>query len=257
MCQNEPNPESQIKDFRGFSSLRELGNAANGIFYSSQCWESRFSLISCFPPWRKVDFRWFLIFPREGKPIFADFWFSPVRKGDFQRFWFSPVRERWFLLFSCFPPWWKVDFCCFLVFPRGGKPIFADFWFSLTGDNLFSPIFIRRTPTKASFLIFRSSYPYETLFLPIFVHRTPTKASFYRFSFVVPLRKPLFPVFRSSYPYESLLLPFFINCTLYLSDFSRKLMIYARIWIVFLIEQFRIVDFQKGIWVLTQPLMSL
>ena len=36
MCQNEPNPESQIKDFRGFSSFRELGNVANGIFYSSQ-----------------------------------------------------------------------------------------------------------------------------------------------------------------------------------------------------------------------------
>ena len=46
MCQNEPNPESQIKDFRGFSSLRELGNAANGIF---------------------------LFFPMLGKPIFADF----------------------------------------------------------------------------------------------------------------------------------------------------------------------------------------
>ena len=57
MCQNEPNPESQIKDFRGFSSFRELGNAANGIFYSSQCWESRFSSFFDFPPWRKADFR--------------------------------------------------------------------------------------------------------------------------------------------------------------------------------------------------------
>ena len=73
MCQNEPNPESQIKDFRGFSSLRELGNAANGIFYSSQCWESRFSLISCFPNVGKANFHRFLIFPRGGKPIFADF----------------------------------------------------------------------------------------------------------------------------------------------------------------------------------------
>ena len=57
MCQNEPNPESQIKDFRGFSSFRELGNAANGIFYSSQYWESRFSPIFCFPNVGKVDFR--------------------------------------------------------------------------------------------------------------------------------------------------------------------------------------------------------
>ena len=73
MCQNEPNPESQIKDFRGFSSFRELGNAANGIFHSSQYWESRFSLISCFPNVGKVDFCRFLIFPRGGKPIFSVF----------------------------------------------------------------------------------------------------------------------------------------------------------------------------------------
>ena len=121
MCQNEPNPESQIKDFRGFSSFRELGNAANGIFYSSQCWENRFSPISCFPNVGKVDFRRFLSFPREGKPFFADFLFSPVR---------------------------------------------------------------------------------ESRFSLISVHRTPTKASFSRF---------------------------FINCTPYLSDFSRKSIIYARI----------------------------
>ena len=87
MCQNEPNPESQIKDFRGFSSLRELGNAANGIFLFfpmlgksffadflfSQCWEGRFSAFFDFLPWRKVDFRRFLIFPRGGKSIFSVF----------------------------------------------------------------------------------------------------------------------------------------------------------------------------------------
>ena len=77
MCQNELNPESQIKDFRGFSSFRELGNVANGIFYSSQHWESQFSLISCFPNVGKVDFRRFLVFPMLGKSIFADFWFPP------------------------------------------------------------------------------------------------------------------------------------------------------------------------------------
>ena len=73
MCQNEPNPESQIKDFRGFSSFRELGNAANGIFHSSQYWESRFSPIFCFPNVGKAYFRRFLIFPRGGKPIFVVF----------------------------------------------------------------------------------------------------------------------------------------------------------------------------------------
>ena len=176
MCQNEPNPESLLSDFRGFSSFQELGNAANGIFYYSQYWESRFSLISCFPNVGKAVFRWFLVFSMLGKPIFTDFWFSPV-------------RERWFL--------------------------------------------------------------------SIFTRRTPTKASFSHFSLVVPLRKPLFPDFRSSYSYESFFFPFFINCTPYLSDFSRKSMIYARIWVVFLIEQFRIVDFQKGICVLTQPLFFI
>ena len=105
MCQKEPNPESQIKDFRGFSSFRELGNAANGIFYSSQYWENRFSPISCFP-----------------------------NVG-------------------------KADFCRFLIFPRGGKLFFVDFY---------------------------PSYPYESLFLLFFVHRTPTKASFCRFLSIAP-----------------------------------------------------------------------
>ena len=132
------------------------------------------------------------------------------------------------MAFFILPNIGKADFRWFLVFPREGKPIFVDF---------------------------RSSYPYESLLFSFFARRTPTKASFSRFSPVVPLRKSLFLVFHSSYPYESLFLPFFINCTPYLSDFSRKSMIYARIWVVFLIEQFRIVDFQKGICVLTRPLL--
>jgi len=73
ICQNEPNPESLLSDFRGFSSFRELGNAANGIFYSSQYWENRFSLISCFPNVGKAVFQRFLIFPRGGKPPFLVF----------------------------------------------------------------------------------------------------------------------------------------------------------------------------------------
>ena len=132
------------------------------------------------------------------------------------------------MAFFILPNVGKAVFRWFLVFPMLGKPIFIDFWFSPVA---------------------------ESRFLPIFVHRTPTKASFSHFSLVVPLRKLLFAVFRPSYPYESLLFPFFINCTPYLSDFSRKSMIYARIWVVFLIEQFRIVDFQKGICVLTRPLL--
>ena len=73
MCQKEPNPESQIKDFRGFSSFRELRNAANSIFNSSQYWENCFSLISCFPNVGKADFQRFLIFPAGGKPLFLVF----------------------------------------------------------------------------------------------------------------------------------------------------------------------------------------
>ena len=74
MCQKEPNLESLLSDFRVFSSFRELRNAANGIFYSSQYWENRFSPISCFPNVGKADFQRFLIFPRGGKPLFAVFY---------------------------------------------------------------------------------------------------------------------------------------------------------------------------------------
>ena len=66
-------PESLLSDFRDFSSFQELGNAANGIFYSSQYWENRFSLISCFPNVGKADFQRFLIFPRGGKSPFLIF----------------------------------------------------------------------------------------------------------------------------------------------------------------------------------------
>ena len=80
MCQNEPNPESQIKDFRGFSSLRELGNAANGIFYSSQYWESRFSP--------------FFVFPMLGKSIFDDFLFSQCWESRFLPIFDFPPRRK-------------------------------------------------------------------------------------------------------------------------------------------------------------------
>ncbi|MGP1453518.1 MAG: hypothetical protein ACTTJ9_08750, partial [Segatella oris] len=50
-----------------------LGKLFFADFLFSQCWETRFSLIFDFPPWRKVDFRRFLIFPRGGKSIFAEF----------------------------------------------------------------------------------------------------------------------------------------------------------------------------------------
>ena len=95
MCQKEPNPESLLSDFRGFSSFRELGNAANGIFYSSQYWENCFSLISCFPNVGKADFQRFLIFPRGGKASFSHFSFIvPLRKLLFAVFYqLHPVSE--------------------------------------------------------------------------------------------------------------------------------------------------------------------
>ena len=95
MCQKEPNPESLLSDFRGFSSFQELGNAANGIFYSSQYWENRFLLISCFPNVGKADFQRFLIFPRGGKASFSRFSFIvSLRKSLFAVFYqLHPVSE--------------------------------------------------------------------------------------------------------------------------------------------------------------------
>ena len=143
---------------------------------------------------RKWSQRRFLIFPRGGKPFFADFWFSLA-------------GESRFLLISDFPPWRKAVFRWFLIFPREGKPIFADFWFSLVEDSWFSLIFVRRTPTKRDF-----SY----------------------FSLIVGVRSLVLCVFHQSYPYESFFFLFFDDCTPYLNKFSRKLIIYPRIWVIFL-----------------------
>ena len=133
--------------------------------------ENRFLLFFDFPPWGKVDFRCFLVFPRGGKPFFAVFWFSPVRES-----WFSP--------FSCFPPWGKDDFRWFLIFPREGKMIFADF--------LFSPV-------------------RESWFLLVFVHRTPTPSSFQRFLRFVGRRWAVFMFLCSSLPGTGLFLLFYVR----------------------------------------------
>ena len=179
--------------------------------------------------------------------------------SNFRSFPISPVRESHFSLISCFPPWGKAVFRCFLIFPREGRPFFAVFLFSLVKESRFSLFFVHRTPTKAYFScfssvvplrkpifpVFRPSYPYESLFLLFFVRRTPTKAYFFCFPFIVPLRKPLSAVFRPSYPYESLFFLFSVHRTPYLDNFSRKSTIYSRIWTDFLENrQFTIVSEQ-------------
>ena len=145
-----------------------------------------------FPSRGKANFRWFLVFPRGGKPIFADFWFSPVEESCF-----SPIFD--------FPSRGKADFRWFLIFPREGKPFFADFWFSPWGKADF-----RR------FLIFPRGRKL------IFVRRTPTKRDFSYFPLIVGVRSLVLCVFHQSYPYESFIFLFFDDCTPYLSRFSWK-----------------------------------
>ena len=106
----------------------------------------------------------------------------------------------------CFPPWGKADFRWFLIFPREGKAILIVFWFSLTGDNLFSPIFTRRTPTKASFC---------------------------RFSFIVPR---IWTDFRENWwftPVSGQIFQEIDNLLSYLNSIFWKSAIYYRIWAVF------------------------
>ena len=140
-----------------------------------------------FPSRGKANFRWFLVFPRGGKPIFADFWFSPVEESRFS-------------LISCFPSRGKAAFRRFLIFPRGRKLIF-----------------VRRTPTKRDFSYF-----------PLIVGGT--KPCFMRFSSIVPLRKLHFSVFRWLYPVSEQIFPKIDNLPPYLSYFSWKSMIVPRIW---------------------------
>ena len=157
-----------------------------------------------FPSRGKAGFRRFLVFPRGGKPVFADFLFSLA-------------GESWFSLICDFPSRGKADFRWFLIFPREGKLIFTDFWFSLVEDSWFSLIFVRRTPYEAWFFVF-------------FAHRRGTKPYFMRFSSIVPLRKLHFSVFRWLYPVSEQIFPKIDNLLPYLSYFSWKLMIYSRTW---------------------------
>ena len=129
MCQNEPNPESQIKDFRFFSSFRELGNAANGIFYSSQYWKSRFSFI------------------------------VPLRKPPFPVFRSSYPYESFFLPFFVRRTPTKASFCHFSFVVPLRKLLFVNFRSSYPYESLFLPIFVHCIPTKASFSRFLSIVP--------------------------------------------------------------------------------------------------
>ena len=133
--------------------------------------------------------------------------------------------------FFDFPSRGKADFCWFLIFPRGGKPIFADFWFSPMRESWFSQIFDFPSWKKADFC---PSYPYEAWFFIFSAHRRGTKPCFMRFSSIVPLRKLHFSVFRWLYPISEQIFPKIDNLPPYLSYFSWKSMIVPRIWADFL-----------------------
>ena len=153
---------------------------------------------------------------------------EPNLESQIKDFRFFRLSESWEIqpmAFFILPNIGKAVFRQFFVFPMLGKLIFADFLFSQCWESCFSLIFcfpnigkvdfcrflIFPRGGKPIFADFRSSYPYESLLLPFFVHRTPTKASFSRFLSIVPR---IWVIFRE------------------------KSMICARIWVVFLIEQF-------------------
>ena len=111
-------------------------------------------------------------------------------------FYSSQYWESRFSPIFCFPNVGKAVFRWFLLFPCEEKPIFANFWFSPVRESWFLPIFDFPPRGKADFRRFSFIvHPYESLLFSFFARRTPTKASFCRFSFIVPLRKLLFPVF--------------------------------------------------------------
>ena len=106
------------------------------------------------PKFGKAFFRRFSVFPMFGQPFSSIFLFFPSLG--------NPI----FHIFSSSQSWESI-FRCFLLFPREGKLIFADFWFSLAGEIRFS-------------LFPCSSYPYESFFCLFFVDCTPYLNSFSR-----------------------------------------------------------------------------
>ena len=133
MCQNEPNPESQIKDFRGFSSFRES-------------WEMQ--------PMA------FFILPNIGKAVFRRFSFIvPLRKPPFPVFRSSYPYESFFFPFFVHRTPTKASFCHFSFVVPLRKLLFVNFRSSYPYESFFLSIFVHRTPTKASFSRFLSIVP--------------------------------------------------------------------------------------------------
>lgn len=204
------------------------------IFYSSKGWEMQPLRFFILPKFGKSVFRRFSVFPMLGQPFSSVFCSSQVweiRFSTFSRlpnlgkvssadFWFSLAGEIRFLPLASSPPWGKAVFSCFLVFPREGKPFFANFLFSLVRESWFS---------------LNSCFPpwRKAVFRCFLVHRIPTKRDFSCFSLIVGVRGLVFCVFHQSYLYESFFFLLFVDCTPSLNSFSRKMMIYSRIWAVF------------------------
>lgn len=75
-----------MNDFQHFLAFPRGGKSVLAVISFSLARENRFLLFSCFPPWGKADFRWILIFPHEGKPIFLVFYSSEASDDCFFRF---------------------------------------------------------------------------------------------------------------------------------------------------------------------------
>ena len=70
-------PNVGKRSFRCFSVFPTLGNAVFAVFWSSQCWETRFSLFFSLPNVGKRSFCGFLTFHPGGNVVFAVFSFPP------------------------------------------------------------------------------------------------------------------------------------------------------------------------------------
>ena len=155
------NPESQTKKLLGFS------------FFTTDSF-------LLFVGQRQVVFSVFCI------SFASDEWFSAFSARLLQ-------AKHCFSLNSCFPPWGKFDFRWILIFPREGKLISADFWFSLVAERRFSLISVHRTPTKASFFYF------SLIVLRIWAAFSEKSVIYYRIWAVFSENKQFTIVFQQSF----------------------------------------------------------
>ena len=168
------------------------------VFRSSLASETLFLVIFDEKPWATGYFLRFSLIACKRNVVFGIFrW--------------KITSDEWFSAFLVFPLRGKVSSRCYFVFPRGGNPSFADFWFSSAREIRFS-LFFRFHPrmTGVFCLFFAFIHGWRMIFA-VFSFSSTDEECFSAFSWFHPWMTGNFSRKPMNYPISEPFFLFFVH----------------------------------------------